>query len=83
MVNQSVNISSPFQLLQETGTNLKTSAEAEIAREIKEQHCYVAKNYCEESIKATMSSELEEYYSMPDGNLVSVNSERFRYAFII
>ena len=70
-----------IQLLKEGGVNLTTSAEAEIARDIKEQHCYVAENFYEESVKATMGSNLEQLYYMPDGNPVALNSERFRLVY--
>ena len=72
-----------FQLLRESGYNLSTSAEREIARDIKENHCYVAEDYHSELLKAETTSKLEEFYTMPDGHKIGLNSERFRYIVIL
>ena len=57
-----------------------TPKEQEIVKDIKEKLSYVALNYDheEESKKAETSSELEKKYQLPDGNVVTIGSERFR-----
>ena len=72
-----------LQLLREGGYNLTTSAEREIVRDIKEKHCYVAQDFDKELMRANNTSQLEEFYSLPDGHSVSINSERFRYVLCI
>ncbi|ORD97409.1 ACT [Hepatospora eriocheir] len=60
-------------LLHEVGLDFVTSAESEIAREIKEKICYVAKNFNEESKK---NDDVE--YQLPDGSKFKIGSQRFR-----
>jgi len=65
-------------LLTRQGTALTTSAEKEIARDIKEKLCYVAEDYEQEVEKAkTDSEELNKTYEMPDGRVITVKDERF------
>ncbi|XP_054589716.1 uncharacterized protein [Nothobranchius furzeri] len=61
------------KLLQEQGVSMCTSAENEIAREIKERCCCVALDY-----QAAESSCREMHYTMPDGQIVTLRTERFR-----
>ena len=68
-----------FQLLQEQGVNLRTTAEHQICRDIKEQHCYVAQDFESELQKSETCLQLEEAYRMPDGQVIGINGERFRY----
>lgn len=60
----------PCRLLTEQGTSLTTTAEKEIARDIKEKLCYVAVDF-----EAEMSNREEEEYELPDGNKVYVGNQ--------
>ena len=65
-------------LVTERGLTLASSAEKEIARDMKEKHSYIALDFEEEMNKAQTSSDLEITYEMPDGSTVVLGSERFR-----
>uniref|UniRef100_A0A6B2L7C3 Actin n=1 Tax=Arcella intermedia TaxID=1963864 RepID=A0A6B2L7C3_9EUKA len=66
------------RLLGERGYALTTSAEREIAREIKEKECYVALDFEEETNTAACSNALMRSYKLPDGHTLTLGSERFR-----
>ncbi|XP_029900735.1 actin-like [Myripristis murdjan] len=65
------------KLLQEQGVCLRTTAEMEIVREIKEKCCCVALNY-EAELKHRGPSSAEMHYTMPDGQIICLSTERFR-----
>ncbi|XP_029902975.1 uncharacterized protein LOC115356102 isoform X2 [Myripristis murdjan] len=65
------------KLLQEQGVSLRTTAEMEIVREIKEKCCCVALNY-EAELKHGGPSSAEMHYTMPDGQIICLSTERFR-----
>ncbi|KAG2388214.1 hypothetical protein C9374_001064 [Naegleria lovaniensis] len=67
-----------MKMLSEKDYNFHTTSEHEIIRNLKEQHCYVALDFQEELEKADESSSLDQNYELPDGTIVTVNSERFR-----
>ncbi|GAB68568.1 actin II [Plasmodium cynomolgi strain B] len=68
-----------MKLFTERGHTFTTTAEREIVRDIKEKLCYIALDYDEELKKSEEhSDQIEEIYELPDGNLITVGSERFR-----
>ncbi|KPP73753.1 hypothetical protein Z043_107143 [Scleropages formosus] len=65
------------KLLQEQGVAMRTSAELEIVREMKERCCRVSQDYeAELSYGGPASSEIS--YTMPDGHIVHLSTEQFR-----
>ena len=66
------------RILHERGYNLVTSAEMEIARDIKEKLCYTAYDFEQETIDSGKSSTIEKNFELPDGQVITIGSERFR-----
>lgn len=65
------------RILTERGISLKTSAEQEIVRDIKEKLCYVAKDV-EVEKKLAATGQLDKKYELPDGQEIIIGSERYR-----
>ncbi len=64
--------------LVESGYSFTTSAEREIVRDIKERLCYVSADY-EASLKESAeSNSVDRSYELPDGQIITVGSQRFR-----
>jgi actin len=64
-----------MRMLVERGYSFTTTAEREIARDIKEKHAFVALDYND---GMTESSELEQQYKLPDGKVITIGNERLR-----
>jgi len=67
-----------IKLLTERGYNFVSSAEREIARDIKEKLAYVAQDFEAETKIAETSASIDKTYEMPDGQILTIGSERFR-----
>ncbi|GAA6085962.1 uncharacterized protein LOC113661155 isoform X1 [Tachysurus ichikawai] len=65
------------QLLTEQGVCMRTSAEMELVRKIKEKCCFVAFNY-EAELSGRGGANAQVHYTLPDGHVVSLMTERFR-----
>ncbi|XP_034755783.1 uncharacterized protein LOC117961323 [Etheostoma cragini] len=65
------------KLLQEQGVCMRTTAEMEIVRDMKEKCCCVAVDRDAELSPGAASCR-EMHYTMPDGQIVTLGTERFR-----
>lgn len=67
-------------LNENTGYEFVSSSERDIARDIKEKLCFVARDPARELQDNTAGNTLKKKYTLPDGQVLSVNNERFQCA---
>jgi len=66
------------KILMEKGYSFTTTAEKEIVKNIKEQHSFIALDYDKALEEVKNSTEHQRDYELPDGQVIQIDSERFR-----
>jgi actin-related protein len=67
-----------MKLLTEVGVSFSSSAEREIARDIKEKHSFVALDFDTELKASSESSTKDISYTLPDGQVITIGNQSFR-----
>eukprot|EP00929_Paragymnodinium_shiwhaense_P115830 TRINITY_DN84976_c0_g1_i1.p1 TRINITY_DN84976_c0_g1~~TRINITY_DN84976_c0_g1_i1.p1 ORF type:complete len:375 (-),score=76.96 TRINITY_DN84976_c0_g1_i1:111-1235(-) len=68
------------KIMTESGHSMVSSSEKELVRDMKETQCYVCQGDIDEEVKKCRErpTDYEKIYTLPDGNTVTLYSERFR-----
>lgn len=66
------------RILKDDNYFFETSAEKETVRDMKEKLCYVAEDYEAECAKAASDGDLEKSYTLPDGVVCKISTQRFQ-----
>ena len=67
-----------LKALMESGQNFSTEQDVDMIRDVKEKLCFTSMDF-DRAMKDSMDSTADEKnYELPDGSLLTVNSERFR-----
>ena len=67
-----------MKILTKYGHAFTTTAEREIGHDVKEKLCYTALDFDTEMKEASESPDEEKTCKLPDGNIITVVSERLR-----
>ena len=70
-----------MKILTERGWNFETTAQFQIVRELKEKMCYTSLDFKKDQSECETQEWKEKYekpYQLPDGNLLTTGSERYR-----
>lgn len=68
-------------VMTESGHQMTSSSEKDIVRDMKENLCYVALDFeAEQEKMKTSPTDIEKSYTLPDGQVVTIASERYRVA---
>merc|ERR1719313_713993 len=67
-----------MKILTERGYKFTSSADREIARDIKEKLSYVALDFDSELKATSKTLDMEKTYELPDCNVITLGNERFR-----